>query len=106
MKGMKGMKAAMKSSYPVYWTTSGVYRAVAKSAGLKPKDVKAAVEGALRLAAKQAARHDKFCVDGKLQFKLHVKLPQIERMGKPYGTHPKTKAPCVVQISLWAFHKP
>ena len=69
MKAMKEMKA-MKSGA---MTSAGAYRSVAKTMGLKPKHVKAAVEGFLGLAAAQLSTNGAFKVAGMLNLKLKVK---------------------------------
>ena len=71
-------------------TTSSVYRAVAWSTGLKPKDVKAAVEQSLALAAKRTKIWGKFKLAGMLKLKIDVKGPRPA--GK--GVNPFTKEPC------------
>ena len=69
MKAMKEMKA-MKSGA---LTSAGAYRSVAKTVGVKPKNVKAAVEGLLGLAAAQLKTNGTFKLAGKLNLKLKVK---------------------------------
>ena len=67
MNAMKEMKA-MKSGA---MTSAGAYRSVAKTMGLKPKHVKAAVEGFLGLAAAQLSIESE--IAGMLNLKLKVK---------------------------------
>ena len=89
MKGMKGMKVAMKAGSAM--TASGAYSAVAESAGLKPKDVKGAVEGILTLAAEQMKKAGSFKLAGMLNLKLKVRPATKARK----GVNPFTKEPCV-----------
>merc|ERR1711981_624819 len=72
-------------------TTAGAYSAVAESMGLKPKDVKAAVDGLLGLAAAQIKKNGSFKVAGMLNLKLKVKPARPARK----GVNPFTKEPCV-----------
>merc|ERR1711981_397811 len=72
-------------------TSAGAYSAVAESMGLKPKDVKAAVEGLLGLAAAQIKKNGSFKVAGMLNLKLKVKPAAPARK----GVNPFTKEPCV-----------
>ena len=88
MKVMKGMKA-MKAGSAM--TASGAYSAVAESVGLKPKDVKGAVEGMMELAAQQLKKAGKFKLAGALNMKLKVKAAKPARK----GVNPFTKEPCV-----------
>merc|ERR1719389_593274 len=88
MKAMKEMKA-MKTGGPL--TTAGAYSSVAETMGLKPKDVKAAVEGLLGLAAAQIKKTGSFKVAGMLNLKLKVKPATPARK----GVNPFTKEPCV-----------
>merc|ERR1719384_1773038 len=94
-KAMKAMKvapamkaAAMKSGA---MTASGAYASVAESTGLKPKDVKGAVEGLLAVAAEQLKKNGSFKVAGALKLKLKSKPAQAARK----GVNPFTKEPCV-----------
>merc|ERR1719446_1833252 len=59
--------------------------------GLKPKDVKAAVEGLLALAAAQLKKNGSFKVAGMLNMKLKVRPATKARK----GVNPFTKEPCV-----------
>merc|ERR1712159_840297 len=85
MKGMKGMKASSAMS------ASAAYSAVAESAGLKPKEVKGAVEGVLALAAGQMKKSGSFKLAGMLNLKLKVRPATPARK----GVNPFTKEPCV-----------
>merc|ERR1711924_470746 len=85
-----GMKA-MRTSKSGAMTAAGAYSAVAESIGLKPKDVKAAVEGLLGLAAAQMKKIGSFKVAGMLNLKLKVKPATPARK----GVNPFTKEPCV-----------
>merc|ERR1719449_334175 len=82
---MKGMKASSAMS------VSGAYSAVAESAGLKPKDVKSAVEGVLALAAEQIKKSGSFKLAGMLNLKMKVRPATPARK----GVNPFTKEPCV-----------
>merc|ERR1712195_351483 len=88
MKAMKGMKA-MKVGGAM--TASGAYSSVAETLGLKPKDVKAAVEGLVAVAAAQIKKNGSFKVAGMLKLKLKVKAARPARK----GVNPFTKEPCV-----------
>merc|ERR1712100_97060 len=87
MKAMKGMKASKTGAL----TTAGAYSSVAESMGLKPKDVKAAVEGILTLGATQLKKNGAFKLAGMLNLKLKVKPASPARK----GVNPFTKEPCV-----------
>merc|ERR1711918_31045 len=84
-----GMKAAMKAGSAM--SASAAYSAVAESAGLKPKDVKGAVEGVLALAAEQMKKSGSFKLAGMLNLKLKVRPATKARK----GVNPFTKEPCV-----------
>merc|ERR1712137_898773 len=84
MKAMKAMKAGAM-------TTWGAYSSVAESAGLKPKDVKAAVEWLLGVAADQLKKNGSFKFGGVLNLKLKKKPATPARK----GVNPFTKEPCV-----------
>merc|ERR1712046_245433 len=86
---MGGMKAAMKAGSAM--TASGAYSSVAESTGLKPKDVKGAVEGVMALAASEVKKNGAFKVGGMLNLKLKVKPATPARK----GVNPFTKEPCV-----------
>merc|ERR1719261_674360 len=90
MKAMKAMKA-MKTSKTGAMTAAGAYSSVAESMGVKPKDVKAAVEGLLGLAAAQVKKNGAFKVGGMLNLKLKVRPARPARK----GVNPFTKEPCV-----------
>merc|ERR1719484_496148 len=83
------MKA--KTSKSGAMTAAGAYSSVAESMGLKPKDVKAAVEGLLGLAAAQIKKNGSFKVAGALNLKLKVRPAAPARK----GVNPFTKEPCV-----------
>ena len=92
MKAMKAMKAkAMKATKTGALTAAGAYSSVAETTGLKPKDVKAAVEGLLAVAAAQMKKNGSFKVAGMLNLKLKVKPATPARK----GVNPFTKEPCV-----------
>merc|ERR1719207_233939 len=81
----------MKATKTGALTAAGVYSSVAETMGLKPKDVKAAVEGLLGLAAAQMKKNGSFKVAGMLNLKLKVKPATPARK----GVNPFTKEPCV-----------
>merc|ERR1712146_623222 len=83
-KEMKAMKSDVL-------TAAGAYSSVAETMGLKPKDVKAAVEGLLGLAAAQIKKNGSFKVAGMLNLKLKVRPAAPARK----GVNPFTKEPCV-----------
>merc|ERR1719473_1474487 len=87
MKGMKAMKASSAGAM----TAAGAYSSVAESTGLKPKDVKGAVEGLMALAAAQVKKDGSFKVGGMLNLKLKVRPASKARK----GVNPFTKEPCV-----------
>merc|ERR1739841_292395 len=86
---MKAMKT--RTSKTGAMTAAGAYSSVSESMGLKPKDVKAAVEGLLGLAAAQVKKNGIFKVAGMLNLKLKVKPAAPARK----GVNPFTKEPCV-----------
>merc|ERR1711904_51965 len=89
---MKAMKAkAMKATKSGAMTAAGAYSSVDETMGLKPKDVKAAVEGLLGVAAAQIKKNGSFKVAGMLNLKLKVKPATPVRK----GVNPFTKEPCV-----------
>merc|ERR1712157_424664 len=83
------MGKAMKTGSAL--TASGAYSSVAESADLKPKDVKAAVEGLLSVAADQMKKNGSFKFGGVLNLKLKKKPATPARK----GVNPFTKEPCV-----------
>merc|ERR1712070_162575 len=85
-KAMKAMKAAGSAM-----TTSGAYSAVAETTGLKSKDVKAALEGLIEIAAEQLKKNGSFKIGGALNLKLKKKPARPARK----GVNPFTKEPCV-----------
>eukprot|EP00929_Paragymnodinium_shiwhaense_P017828 TRINITY_DN1275_c0_g3_i1.p2 TRINITY_DN1275_c0_g3~~TRINITY_DN1275_c0_g3_i1.p2 ORF type:complete len:114 (-),score=47.62 TRINITY_DN1275_c0_g3_i1:85-426(-) len=87
MKAMK--KAAMKKASGM--TATAAYGAVAEKAGLKAKDVKAAIEGVMELAAAELKKNGAFKLAGALNMKLKKKPAQPARK----GVNPFTKEPCV-----------
>merc|ERR1712039_627678 len=86
--GMKAMKA-MRGGGAM--TAAGAYSSVAEKVGLKPKNVKAAVEGFMLVVAAQVKKSGKFKVGGMLNLKLKVKPARPARK----GVNPFTKEPCV-----------
>merc|ERR1712176_1230191 len=85
----KAMKAAAMKSGAM--TTSAAYASVAETTGLKAKDVKAAVEGLVAVAAEQLKKNGSFKVGGCLNMKLKKKPAAPARK----GVNPFTKEPCV-----------
>merc|ERR1711881_623913 len=63
MKARKAMKAATEGAK---MTVSGAYSSVSESTGLKSKDVKAAVEGVMAVAATQLQKVGSFKIAGML----------------------------------------
>merc|ERR1712054_700359 len=84
MAPMKAMKSSAMSA-------SAAYSAVAEKTGLKAKDVKAAVEGVIEVAAAQLKKGSTFKIGGALNLKLKKKPAQAARK----GVNPFTKEPCV-----------
>merc|ERR1711976_136876 len=85
--GMKAMKKAMKSGL----TATAVYSSVAESTGLKAKDVKAAIEGVIEIAAGELKKSGSFKLGGALNLKLKKKPARTAKK----GVNPFTKEPCV-----------
>merc|ERR1719476_381593 len=85
---MKAMKAGAKSGA---LSVSGAYASVAETAGIKPKEVKAAVEGLLGVAASELKKNGSFKIAGAINFKLKKKPATAARK----GVNPFTKEPCV-----------
>merc|ERR1712050_158111 len=81
--------AAMKSGGPV--TASGAFAAVAETAALKPKQVKAVITAYLDLAASELKKNGGFKLGGILNMKLKKKPARPARK----GVNPFTKEPCV-----------
>merc|ERR1711959_22806 len=72
-------------------TAAGAYSSVAEKVGLKPKNVKAAFEGFMTVAAAQMKKSGSFKVGGMLNLKLKAKPARPARK----GVNPFTKEPCV-----------
>merc|ERR1711924_99323 len=90
MGGMKATKAKpMKAGSAL--TVAGAYSAVAEQNGLKPKEVKAAIEALYDVGAAELKKHGKFKIGGLLNMKLKVKAATPARK----GVNPFTKEPCV-----------
>merc|ERR1712139_298518 len=85
----KAKPAAMKTGSRL--TVAGAYSAVAESVGLKPKEVKGAVEGIVALAAQQLKKNGAFKIGSVLNLKLKSKPAKPARK----GVNPFTKEPCV-----------
>merc|ERR1719235_763875 len=84
MKAMKAMRGGAMSA-------AVAYSSVAETVGLKPKDVKAAVEGLVAVAADQLKKNGSFKICGMLNLKLKKKPATPARK----GVNPFTKEPCV-----------
>ena len=54
----------------------GAYKALAESLGLKPKEVKSAVEGVFALTAEQVKKKGSFKLAGMLHFEIKKNLPR------------------------------
>merc|ERR1712093_92165 len=87
-KAMKAMPAKKSGSV---MTVSGAYSSVAETMGLKPKEVKGAIEGVVSLAAQQLKKNGKFKLGTFINLKLKVKPATPARK----GVNPFTKEPCV-----------
>merc|ERR1712124_221451 len=87
----KAKPAAVKAGSGL--TVAGVYSAVAESIGLKPKEVKGAVEGMVSLAAQQLKKNGTFKIGNVLNLKLKSKPATPARK----GVNPFTKEPCVFE---------
>merc|ERR1711976_802728 len=72
-------------------SATAAYSAVAESTGLKAKDVKAAIEGVIEIAAGELKKSGSFKLGGALNMKLKKKPAQKARK----GVNPFTKEPCV-----------
>merc|ERR1712193_348469 len=86
------MKAAKSGSG---LTVAGAYNAVAETLGLKPKEVKAAIEGLYALGAAELKKNGKFKIGNYLNLKLKVKPATPARK----GVNPFTKEPCVFKAN-------
>jgi len=72
-------------------TATAAYSSVAESTSLKAKDVKAAVEGIIAVAAAELKKNGSFKIAGMLNMKLKKKAAKPARK----GVNPFTKEPCV-----------
>merc|ERR1711953_1066117 len=72
-------------------TASGAFAAVAETAALKPKQVKAVITAYLDLAANELKKNGSFKLGGVLNMKLKKKPARPARK----GINPFTKEPCV-----------
>merc|ERR1712187_656328 len=82
---------AMKSSGPKVMTTSAAYHTVAESTGMKPRDVKGALEAYLGVAVGELKKNGSFKLFGALNLKLKKTPAKPARK----GVNPFTKEPCV-----------
>merc|ERR1711881_192589 len=80
---------AMKASGVL--TATAAYSSVAESMGLKPKEIKGAIEGVVALAAQELKKKGSFKIGNALNLKLKVKPARPARK----GVNPFTKEPCV-----------
>merc|ERR1719230_1160428 len=90
MAAMKAMKAKEGKKFGAM-SASTAYASVAESAGLKAKDVKAAVEGLMTVGATELKKNGSFKVAGLLNLKLKSRPARPARK----GVNPFTKEPCV-----------
>merc|ERR1719203_2194109 len=88
MKAAKAMKAGRTGSG---LTVAGTYSVVAEKLGLKPKEVKAAIEGLYAVAGAELKKSGKVKIGAYLNLKLKVKPATPARK----GFNPFTKEPCV-----------
>merc|ERR1719240_611709 len=91
MKAMKAMKSMKTASAGGALSTAGTYSSIAEKTGLKPKDVKAAIEGVIAVAEEQLKSTGKFKLGGALNLKLKKKPARAAKK----GVNPFTKEPCV-----------
>merc|ERR1719335_2133147 len=85
MKSMKAMRAEKRGM-----TMTAVYQAVADTAGLKRKDVKATMESYMDICASELKKTGSFKIAQNLKLKLKVKPARPARK----GVNPFTKEPC------------
>merc|ERR1712217_904202 len=94
-KASKAMKskamAAMRSGSSGTMTTTGAYKSVGESTGLKVKQVKECVEAYMAVAACQLKAAGSFKFAGSINMKLKKKPATPARK----GVNPFTKEPCV-----------
>merc|ERR1712107_223259 len=83
------MKAAAAKNPSL--TATAVYASVAETVGLKPKEVKAALEGVMAVGAEELKKTGAFKFAGMLNLKLKVKPATPARKGMT----PFTKEACV-----------
>merc|ERR1719354_714846 len=81
----------MKAKSGAGLSAAGAYSAVAETLGLKPKEVKAAIEGIYAVAAAELKKSGKVKIGAYLNLKLKVKPATPARK----GFNPFTKEPCV-----------
>merc|ERR1712050_299858 len=89
-KAMKATKT-MKASGSKVMTAFAAYRTVAESTGVKPRDVKGALEAYVSLVADQVKKNGSFKLCGALNLKLKKTPAKPARK----GVNPFTKEPCV-----------
>merc|ERR1719343_1784724 len=82
MKAMKAKKGI---------TATAAYSTVAEKTGLKPSEVKEAVQGLVEVAAEELKKNGAFNFGGALKLKLKVKPARKATK----GVNPFTKEPCV-----------
>merc|ERR1739845_277304 len=89
----KAMKAttAMKTSGSKVMTSTAAYQAVAESTGVKPRDVKGALEAYLGVVTERVKKNGSFKFCGVLNLKLKKRPAKPARK----GINPFTKEPCV-----------
>merc|ERR1719356_59132 len=81
----------MKASGSKVMTSSAAYQAVAESTGVKPRDVKGALEAYLGVVTEQVKKNGSFKFCGVLNLKLKKRPAKPARK----GINPFTKEPCV-----------
>merc|ERR1712151_419896 len=89
------MGKAMKTG-PKVMTASGACQAVAESTGLKPKEVKGALDAYMTLVATQVKANGAFKFAGVLNLKLKKTPAKPARK----GINPFAKEPCVFKAKL------
>merc|ERR1711874_241019 len=82
-------KKATKASGSKVMTSSAAYQAVAESTGVKPRDVKGALEAYLGVVTEQVKKNGSFKFCGVLNLKKRPAKPARK------GINPFTKEPCV-----------
>merc|ERR1712179_809892 len=79
MKSTKAMAAAMKTGSKL--SAAGAYASIAEKTGLKPKEVKGAIECLAELGASELKKNGVFKMGAYLNLKLKVKPASPARKG-------------------------